>query len=365
MKPTEKNLLEQLNISDFENKYRKSIFSLSEIDITYLKAAKPVIMNHIDFIVKKFYQILNQIPEITMLIGDSDTFARIHISQRKYIIDLFSGLYDLEYVNNRLRIGMVHKRIGVEPKLYLCAISTLKTIINELLSKEIPDSFNRIPTLHAIEKLLFFDISLVFDTYIRSMLAEIENSKEKIENYASSLEKTIQERTEQLTILSKTDALTGLLNVRHLSDNLLSILRAAQRRSEPVSIVFMDINNFKIINDFKGHEAGNDLLRILGKCILNVSRKEDQCYRYGGDEICIILPNCTKESAHSIYEKRLIKEVHNNTHILSLSIGIVQTGPDKYMEPEELIHTVDQQMYLAKQESKKAKITKNSKIVSS
>jgi hypothetical protein len=81
---------------------------------------------HIDALVDKFYTLQTGITEIALLIGDADTLTRLRAAQRRYILDLFSGLYDLEYVNNRLRIGLVHKRIGVEPKLYLAAINTLK-----------------------------------------------------------------------------------------------------------------------------------------------------------------------------------------------------------------------------------------------
>lgn len=70
-------------------------------------------------IVDEFYQRQVEDEEISLLIGDASTLNRLSNAQRKYIIDLFSGTYDSEYVNNRLRISMVHKHIGVEPKLYL------------------------------------------------------------------------------------------------------------------------------------------------------------------------------------------------------------------------------------------------------
>ena len=111
-------------------------------------------------------------------------------------------------MNNRLRIGLVHKRIGVEPKLYLAAIHALKQLIIEQVEKSLPEQDDRAAVMRAVEKLMMFDVSLVFDTYIRSLVSEIEISRERSEKYASELEEKVKERTEQLEIMSRTDALT-------------------------------------------------------------------------------------------------------------------------------------------------------------
>ena len=177
IKQTEKTLLEQMQIGDFEIEQRKTLFSLTDANIAALKSAKPIIDANIDDLVSKFYELQTSIPEISLLIGDADTLNRLRHAQRKYVVDLFYGLYDLEYVNNRLRIGLVHKRIGVEPKLYLSAMYALKRLLYDLLTQEIQDLGQREEVLAALEKLLLFDISLVFDTYIRSLLSEIRFRK--------------------------------------------------------------------------------------------------------------------------------------------------------------------------------------------
>lgn len=264
------------------------------------------------------------------------------------MLDLFSGLYDLEYVNNRLRIGLVHKRIGVEPKLYLSAISTLKSLLVKVLVESIKDISELEATISALDKLFLFDITLVFETYIRSLVSEIESSKEKSEQYAVELEQKVIERTHQLEELSRIDALTGLLNVRNLSDTLTKVLRAAHRRSELVSVVYIDINDFKLVNDTEGHHRGDEILRAVGESIRAVSRMEDSCFRYGGDEFCLVLPNCDEKEAREIYVKRLRAELVKQMKDVSLSIGVVQTGPEEFEETEELIHLADQKMYADK-----------------
>ena len=352
MNPTEQTLLEQMRITEFEIAHRKELLLLDERDFALLASYRPKIEPHIDALVDKFYTLQTGITEIALLIGDADTLTRLRAAQRRYILDLFSGLYDLEYVNNRLRIGLVHKRIGVEPKLYLAAINTLKGLLIEDIFTQIDHEPDRITMLTALDKLFLFDITLVFETYIRSLVSEIESSKEKSEIYAKSLEEKVRERTQQLEEMSRTDALTGLLSVRHLQENLTRTLRTCQRRSEPVVIAYLDINDFKQINDTQGHQRGDEILRIVGDCIRQVSRVEDSCFRYGGDEFCLILPNCNEDQARDVFLPRLNKTLAERTGDVTLSIGLVQTGPVQFDEGNSLIRLADERMYAAKKAMK-------------
>jgi len=109
---------------------------------------------------------------------------RLHASQRQYVLDLFSGCTDQHYVNNRLRIGFVHKKIGVEPKLYLAAVRTLKDILFKALRRCISNPATLERTFQALDKLLYFDTTLVFDTYTRSLVSEIETERDRVEVYA-------------------------------------------------------------------------------------------------------------------------------------------------------------------------------------
>ncbi|BCN92371.1 sensor histidine kinase [Thiomicrorhabdus immobilis] len=349
MNRTDQTLLEQMRITELEIENRKTLFNISVEDAEILSGVKPQIELEIDRLVKQFYELQTNVPEIALLIGDADTLGRLRTAQRKYVIDLFSGFYDIEYVNNRLRIGMVHKRIGVEPKLYLSAVQQLKKLLMELIETLFINQPEQcILVQSALEKLFMFDISLVFDTYIRSLISEIESSKEKSEDYAIELEKKVKERTIQLEMVSRTDPLTGLLNVRHLNEILTQILRAAQRRLEPVSVAYLDINDFKQINDEEGHQRGDEILRTVASAINRVSREEDQCFRYGGDEFCIVLPQCTENQASEIYSRRLIEEIQQHEPELTISVGYMQAGPVEYPTAEEIIHLADQHMYQAK-----------------
>jgi diguanylate cyclase len=349
MKPTDQTLLEQMRISNEDIEHRRALLSLTVADLQVLAAVKPYIERGLDQMVAEFYTHQTSVPEIALLIGDADTLARLQRAQRQYLMDLFGGNYGLEYVNNRLRIGLVHKRIGVEPKLYLAAIHTLKSLLINMLKQQLPQPEQCQMVLLALEKLFMFDITLVFETYVRSLILEVTASKEKIEQYANMLEA----KTLQLEQLSRTDPLTGLLNVRHLLDELSTTLRAAQRRSEPVTVAFIDIDNFKKINDQQGHARGDEILIMVANAIKQTSRMEDRCFRYGGDEFCVILPNTTEAQARESYVQRLLKCIQQLDKELKLSIGVKQTdAAEGYISAEVLLREADRQMYIIKRATK-------------
>lgn len=346
----DKTLLEQMHISDVEISHRIELFGLCREELNQLASYKAVIENNVDQIVNDFYEIQTEIDEISLLIGDADTLSRLQLAQRKYVIDLFSGEYGSEYVNNRLRIGMVHKRIGVDPKLYLSAVSTLKGLISRVLIKTLGNNAAADAVLGILDRLFYFDITLVFDTYIDSLVGEIESAKAKTEIYATSLEEKVAERTRQLEELVKLDPLTNIYNQRAMLEVLNRELSVAKRRQTTLSFVYFDVDNFKDINDTYGHIKGDEVLNTIGKILLECVRESDVPCRYGGDEFCLILPECNIGNAAIVCEK-IINKFRDIYPDFSLSIGIAEAGLQYHADSVELIKMADKKMYLAKQES--------------
>jgi len=338
-----------MQISDTEILRRMELLGLDRKSLDLLASHKLLLEESIDAIVDEFYQKQTEIDEISLLIGDADTLRRLRAAQRKYIIDLFAGHYDSEYVNNRLRIGMVHKRIGVEPALYLSAVATLKEIITKALKKGITNQEELHASIEALDKLLYFDITLVFDTYIDSLVGEIEAAKRKTEVYAKSLEEKVAERTKQLEEQAKIDPLTNIYNQRAMRELLRRELTLAKRRQTVLSVVYFDIDNFKEINDTHGHLKGDEVLKNVGLSLLNNIRDTDIPCRYGGDEYCLILPECSSNEAKNICNK-IIKEFSSKYPDYSLSMGIAETVLDQDIDGDQLIKAADDKMYLAKKE---------------
>ena len=151
------------------------------------------------------------------------------------------------------------------------------------------------------------------------------------------------------------DELTGLYNYRYLKAHLEQELQRAQRYNSIISVVMMDIDDFKYFNDHHGHEAGNRMLTKLA-CILQDSiRGIDTAIRYGGEEFVLTLPGTNKEGAYMVYE-RIQKTLREDSleyaneqplGFLSVSAGIA-TYPIDTSDAGELLQRADNAMYIAK-----------------
>lgn len=163
------------------------------------------------------------------------------------------------------------------------------------------------------------------------------------------------ERIQELTI---TDDCTGLYNVRHLYDRLEVEVERLRRSNTPFSLIFIDVDYFKQINDEFGHLAGSLLLARFGQALKSLVRRVDSTFRYGGDEFTILLPETSKDQAQETAE-RLHAELRamqfevadgRRLHVRS-SFGVA-TCPDDGVTGQEVIRAADEMMYLVKRESR-------------
>ena len=350
-------LAQQIQITDQDIKLRKDLLGFLPAHEEVLTKAKDLAEEVIDQIVETFYEKQLKHSEIALLIGDLHTLARLKNSLRSYSLDLFGGQYDMAYVEKRLRIGKVHQRIGVEPKLYISSIFQLETSIETSILPLLKDRISNrdfITFQDALKRLFMFDMQLVFDTYIATLITEVETARKDLKVYADGLEGIIAERTKQLEELSTTDALTGLYNQRVFYEQLKREIAVAERIDNKLTLMYFDVNGLKKLNDEKGHFDGDLALEFIGECVKTSIREVDYGCRYGGDEFCIILPNTEQLMAKHIVAKRLIKAIESYKGFnLSISMGIIQTGPEVFCKTDELVNAAAQLMYLAKGKAKK------------
>jgi len=155
------------------------------------------------------------------------------------------------------------------------------------------------------------------------------------------------------------DSLTELWNHGYFQYIFLAELEKAKATSVPLSLIMLDIDDFKIYNDMLGHQAGDRILKELAQLIKNQSRKMDYVCRYGGEEFTIILPRTEKKEAFLIAE-RLRTDIEKQTFIheeilpqkrLTVSIGLA-TFPEDAESPTELINASDKTLYQAKNKGK-------------
>jgi diguanylate cyclase (GGDEF)-like protein len=154
--------------------------------------------------------------------------------------------------------------------------------------------------------------------------------------------------------LARTDHLTGIHNRRAFFDLANLELNKARRYQMPISVLYLDIDNFKQINDRYGHQVGDQLLRLVAKTIKDHIRSIDVTARFGGDEFGILLAETRPEAAALVAGKlkeRLEKLAQQNRWPVTFSTGVV-TFERIPTSVDEMIDAADAQMYLAKQNGK-------------
>jgi diguanylate cyclase (GGDEF)-like protein/PAS domain S-box-containing protein len=170
-------------------------------------------------------------------------------------------------------------------------------------------------------------------------------------------EKALRASEERYKELSQIDSLTGLFNSRHLYDRLLIEVDRSERYDRPLSIMVIDCDKFKDVNDTYGHLDGDKVLISLANTMSREMRKSDSAYRYGGEEFIVLLSETNIHSA--LYFAERLRSKFANSSVLSsegvairctISIGVAQfrAGDSR----EDLIRRADDACYLAKKEGR-------------
>jgi diguanylate cyclase (GGDEF)-like protein len=348
-------LVEQMKVTEREIKQRKELFEMTREDETVLFDLRGLIQGSLDALIDHFYAHQTGVPEIARLIGDAGTMGRLHASMKSYVMGLFSGTYDLEYVEARLRIGMVHKRIGVSPRLYLSGAHILEQLLGEVImngGNNLEGDLIR-TRKRAMNKLFQFDKSYVIDTYIHSLLVEIEQKSTALESHSNNLEREIEERTFELKAAARMDQMTGLYNQRAFVDHLNRSVAMGQRHNNPVTLIYIDMDKFKDINDTQGHAEGDRVLMAFGEAILGSIRDSDIGCRYGGDEFCVVLYDSDADNAKEVL-RRIRESIEVRYPDVRFSAGIVQNGPTNFVGSASMVEAGDKLMYEAKAKAKGA-----------
>jgi diguanylate cyclase len=178
----------------------------------------------------------------------------------------------------------------------------------------------------------------------QKLQTQLETAETRLEEQAVEIEAHISR--------SLTDPLTGLPNRREFNERLEERMSAWNRRREVFSLLMLDVDHFKKLNDEHGHLAGDQVLSAIAKALRGAVRREDAVARYGGEEFAILLPNTSLEQAVHVAEKvrqavsRTAVE-HNHQSIavtVSAGLSVIEQGDSS----ESLIHRADAALYAAK-----------------
>ncbi len=162
----------------------------------------------------------------------------------------------------------------------------------------------------------------------------------------------LQSANQRLEQLASTDDLTGMLNRRELMRRLEIEHAVATRTSRPLSVLMLDLDEFKLLNDRYGHLAGDVVLRDMATIITGCSRDSDHIGRYGGEEIMLVLPHTDAATARLVAEKicaavaSAAYPFEGNLLHSTISIGVATLQPDE--QPQDLVARADAALYRAK-----------------
>ena len=196
-------------------------------------------------------------------------------------------------------------------------------------------------------------------SYVEDMtITPVQNSHQEIEHYIAIRRNVAHRKTyeEQLDHLAHHDSLTGLPNRLSFSDSLEQSIKLANRSSGQLAVMFIDLDNFKNINDTLGHNVGDELLKLVSERLKTCLRESDTLARMGGDEFTVILrdinPGTTAQAAKRISDS--LKSpiiIGNNEMVITTSIGI-SVYPTDGENAQTLVKNADTAMYKAKEHGK-------------
>jgi len=311
-----------------------------EIDILFvendLEALKAVSLSKADATIQNIgianglvskYGITNIIPAFE--IKDENFQIHVHLATNK---------------NNEILRDILEKGKNVINKKEMKTLSD-KWLVEKRLYDKYKLNFELIKYLLIIA---FVIIGLIIYRYII-----LKKAKSEIEEQS----KNLRDAQGELKLLASTDSMTKLFNRRYFIEASELILELAKRKKTDLSIIMIDIDNFKNINDTKGHKVGDDVIIALANILQKYSRKSDIISRWGGEEFLILLPDTDLEGALVIAEKfrketeaLLMNSDDNKVFTFTISAGISIIDDDSDLN--SAIKRADKALYISKENGK-------------
>jgi diguanylate cyclase (GGDEF)-like protein len=198
--------------------------------------------------------------------------------------------------------------------------------------------------------------NLRLSTIRDEMEAEVVTRTSELRNANALLEDKLEEINNlqgKMYQMALHDTLTGLFNRRFLAETLERELSRAKRENQPVSLLMIDIDHFKLVNDSFGHKAGDEVLKSFGEHLLAHIRTEDIAFRYGGEEFLVVLPGASLHDSQLRADniRKMVEEIsfsiEDKHGQITVSVGVAEY-PGNGTTPDEVLTKADEALYAAK-----------------
>lgn len=245
----------------------------------------------------------------------------------------------------QLRLDRLERR---EWWMWWAAVIVMLLLTTGIVSFAIPGLFNgSTPTFQfqlsqAVRGLV--GLVLLFNTYTIYQHLLIKRLRRKL---GEQVQRTTQLQTqaEEFYRLAVEDSLTGLHNRRFADERIATEVARSQRHGQPFTVVSLDLDDFKQINDLYGHSAGDTVLREFGERLRKAIRTSDMAARMGGDEFVVLMLECPPEHARHLINRLQPLEVELGGRKISLNISAGWTGYRIGDQPADLLDRADRDLY--------------------
>lgn len=330
--------------------------------------------------IEKFYTIM--LKKMRNLSHTKDEYDKIKESIKfiKKLLDMEQNSFKQIEINHQKAIAILFSKDYLETKEKTIALieSFILSLENRTASK-LELFYNNVDSLYKKLYFLIFLGLIIFiltfwliykkilnpiDGLTKNIILFKENKKDSFDfkyyndeigfliNNFFEMKQTIDKNIEKLQYNASYDFLTKIFNRKTYFEISEEIFELSKRQNEPFSILLIDIDHFKRINDTYGHLIGDEVLKFVSSNISKLLRKSDILGRYGGEEFIVTLPNTKLDNAKTIAEK-INKYIYDNHYVnetynlqLSVSVGIAQIKKETNLT--DLIHKADEALYKAK-----------------
>jgi len=273
-----------------------------------------------------------------------------------FCLDLITIEKDFSLPNNILIFVLIWSVFRLSPQITFSAILLIGAVSIATIAMGAGYYSDKNINYALIELQLFLSTLAIASMVIHASLHARNNAEAKLLEANRLLENRVKQRTQELEALSATDPLTGIHNRRSIFELLEIELKRSSRHRASFSLLMLDIDLFKSINDRFGHHVGDIVLQNVCQECIEELREIDSMGRIGGEEFIILLPETNVEGAEKIAE-RIRKRIEENEIIIesekikvTVSIGVTKNQIDE--SKESLLKRSDQAMYLSKEKGR-------------